>query len=217
MDLPEGDQAERVLQILGILDDSDDPQRAAVDRPRGAEPERERRRDGACDGSLAASGWKTSGDHAQHRLAEDAVRILGPQVDRRRRTGYRHGLVNDRLGFAEQLLRGGQIGGDARRARARDLDPSVGIAEDALIGLLRVDDEPEPDRRRRHRHDEQRQHQDLLAPFAAQQPPRPPADRAAGRAAAAGRRGGDRRRGERRGHRGGPASSKDSGPGAGAV
>ena len=103
----------------------------------------------------------------------------------RDRARHRHALVGDRLDRAELLPGGGQVRGDAVRPGIADVDPRVGRAEHALVGALHVDDEPEPDGGRRDGDGEQGQDEHLLAPFAAQQPPGPAADRAAGRRPAA--------------------------------
>ena len=94
--------------------------------------------------------------------------------------------VLDDVGRAPAALNGRDVGGQVRVA-AGQLGPRGSGAVRGPVGVteLRVRDHTCTPDRRRDRHGEQAEHEQLLAPFAAEQPPAPAKHRAAGDDAAA--------------------------------
>ena len=122
-------------------------------------------------------------------------------------------LILDEIGRTPAVLDGGDVGGQVR-VGAGQRDQRGSGAERGVAGVreLRVRDDTGAPDRRRDRHGEQAEHEQLLTPFPAEQPPAPAEHRAAGGDAPV--TGPRARAGEGR-HRSRPSS--DSGPGAGTV
>ncbi len=78
------------------------------------------------EGHLAARARVAAVAQPQHRPAQPAFRILGPEVDGLGRPGHRHRRVADDLDVAEPLPDGGHVGLRQRRVAAVDLDASAG-------------------------------------------------------------------------------------------
>ena len=209
-------------QVLGVLDDADHPQRPAVDRPGRADLQVERRRDRRGHRRLAGTDRVAAGDQAQHRLAEDAVRVLGAQIDRSDRSRHRHALVGDRFGGAEAAA--GRRPGRRRRRSPRDRlmsSRASAVPNTPWSVPCDVDDEPEADGGRSDRDDRAARGSGPAGAIRGAAAARPSGGSPGGPALrrASVPRCGDRwwRRCEGGAHRAGSASSSDSGPFARAV
>ncbi len=182
-DLGRRHEGELVQQALRVLDHADDAPGPSALMPEVPDLEAE----GVCHpcghGHLARTGGVVPAEQGEHRLPERAVRVLGAQVVGADRAGDGDGLVLDDVDAAEAVPQRGDLGGQFWVGPLERGEVPGGA--EARVGQGRcVDGHRRPDDRGGHRDHDERQDQQLLAPFAAEQPPRPAGHGPAGRNAA---------------------------------
>ena len=204
-------ERELVAQLARVLDDADDGSATAVERQGRADPKTKSLGNPVGDGNLAGTLGVAAPAEGEELGAVRAVGILRPVVDFLDSTRERHGPVADDIGRPERLLRGVEPRLELSRiGRVEDQDV-VGRSELAVVGRNRLVRNRDAADGSRDGDGQERQHDQLLAPFAAEHPPRPPDDCAASGDAAIPRAG--QRRPVRKGrHRRSPAARSDSGP-----
>jgi len=179
-DLAGGDQRELVRQVARVLDDAGHPPGRARGLPGAAHVRAVQGRHLAGQRHLAGAGRVAAADQAEQRSVVVPVRIFGAQPHR---LGGARGdfLVLDEVGRPPAACDGGDVGGQVRVGAAQRHEPGGGAVR-AVVGVAELpvrDDTGAPDRRR-DRHGEQAEHEQLLAPFPAEQPPAPAEHRAPG-------------------------------------
>ena len=184
-ELARGDQRELVRQVARVLHNAGHPPGRAGRVPGAARVRAVQGRDLAGQRDLAGADRERSADQAEQRRIVVPVRALGPQLHRLP-GGSRDVLLLDEIGRPPAAGDGGDVGGQPRiGAGQRDLRGAGAEGGVARRDLRVGDDAGAPDGRR-DRHGEQAEHEQLLAPFATEQPPAPADHRPAGDDAAAG-------------------------------
>ena len=181
-DLTRHDEGELIQQALRVLHDADDLAGLGVLPalvPHVTDLEVEGGGHAIGHGHLARPGRVVAGDQGEHRNAERPVRILGAQVVGVDRAGDGDGLVLDDVDAAEALLQRGDLAGQLRAARL-ERGHVLGGAEARAGRRRRVGGHRRPDDGGGQRDHDERQDQQLLAPLAAEHPPRPADHGAAG-------------------------------------
>jgi hypothetical protein len=180
-------QGELVVQVARVLDKTNDGSRRPVEGERAADADLEGCRHRLGDRDLAGGGRVAALLEPQHRRAVGAVRVLGPELEGLDRAWNRHRLVADHLGGAQPRpdrgdlrVQRGWIGPLEVEAMGGRAESGVGRRDDVVGGRDAED-------RRGHGDGEQHQHQELLAPLSAEQPPSPAQDRSPSRNATVGR------------------------------
>ena len=215
-DLARHHQGELIQQALRVLDDAGDAPGLSALVPDVANLEVERGGDAIGHGHLARTGRVVPADQRKHRPAERTVRVLGPQVVRADRAGDGDGLVLDDVHAAEALPQRGNLAVQPRSGRAEGGDV-LGGAEPGVGRGRRVGRHRRADDGGTHRDHDEGQHQQLLAPLTAEQPPSPADHRpAGGNAPVTGSRP-RRALAQRGGHWIWPGVRSDSGPTGGEV
>ena len=208
-DLAGGDQRELVRQVARVLHDAGHPPGHAGRLPCAAHVRVVQGRYLAGQRDLPGAGRVGAADQAEQRRVVVPVRTLGAELHRLGGAGS-DVLGLDEIGRTPVVLDGGDVGGQVR-VGAGQRDRRGGGAERRVVRVreLRVRDHAGAPDRRGDRHGEQAEHEQLLAPFAAEQPPAPAHHRASGGYASGARA----RAGQCGAHR--SCRSSDSGPGAG--
>ena len=175
-----GDERELVAQIAGVLDDADDGPAAAVERERlpGLEPED--RGHAVGDGDLARACGVAASAQREPCAPVRSARVLGAELDLLDPAGHGQRAVTDDIGRPEAFLDGGQTRVEPARIGAVEPQQVIGRAElGIVVGRARVVGDGDAGDRGGDRDGEQGEHEDLLAPLAPEQTPRPAHQRAA--------------------------------------
>jgi hypothetical protein len=122
-------QGELVVQVAGVLDQSHDGSRAAVEREHAADADLEGRRHRVGHRDLAGGDRVAALPERQHRRAVRPVRVLGPELDGLDRARHRHRPAADHLGRAEEGPNVGDGGGQPARVGLVEVETMVGRAE----------------------------------------------------------------------------------------
>src|ERR687897_3631837 len=180
--------------------------------------EPEQVRDAVGDGDLVAALRVIASVECKARAAVRSARVLRTELNLLDGTRDCPRAVADDVDRPVLLPEAGESCGERARIAAVKIEQLIGRAELGLVRLVRarvVGDRDAPDRGR-NGDGEERYHEDLLAPFAAKQPPGP-VDEGAARGDAAVRRPSKRFPVSERRHRRSPAARRDSGPGGATV
>ena len=167
-------QGELVQQALRVLHDADHPR--GMRRPSVSVlpmPQVQLRGHPAGHRDLARAGRVVPGDQGQQRLPVRAVRVLRAQVVGVDRAGDGHRLVLDHVDRCGTGCCSAAIWLARCGSGAWNVAMSVAVPKPALAGGRRVRGRRRADHDRGHRDHDQPQHQQLLAPLAAEHPPRP--------------------------------------------
>ncbi len=208
-----GNQGELIRQVARVLHDAGHPPGGARGAPGAAHVRAVQGRDLAGQRDLAGTGRVCAADQAEQRSVVAPVRTLGAELHRPGGAS-REFLILDYIGWAPVARDGSDVGGQVRVV-AGQRDRCGRGAERGVVGVAELcirDDAGAPDRRG-DRHGEQAEHEQLLAPFAAEQPPAPAKYRATGDDAAARARVQVGSLAQGGAHRVRPGMRRDSGPG----
>ncbi len=183
--LPGGDECELVGQVARVLHDAHyaaglvalAPDAAGMGVVEGCHLAGQR--------DLAGPVRVMPGDQGQRRLPVGAGRILRTELDLARRAGDKV-LILDHIDRAEPVPDRCDIGGQPRLAAGDHGEVVGGPERGRSRGWRGVAGDRRAGDRSRDGDGDQREHQQLLAPLAAEQPPRPADHRPPGRGAAAG-------------------------------
>ena len=173
------DERELVAQIAWVLDDADDGPAAAVEGERLPELEPEDRGHAVGDGDLARACRVAASAQRKPCAPVGSARVLGAELDLVDAARHEQRAVTDDLDRPEAFLDGGQTRLQPARIGAVEPQQVTGRAELGIVRRARVVGDRDAGDRGRDRDGEKSEHQDLLAPLAPEQAPRPAHERAA--------------------------------------
>ena len=154
-----GRQGERIVEILWVLDQPDDPEGPVSAGPGVADSEAEGGGHPVGDGHFAGVGREPSGEEPDGRVG--GAGVLGPHVDGGNRPGDGHPLMVDDLAGPEGRGDDGEVVVESRIV-AGEADGGAGVGRS-------VGSQGQPADGGCHRDGHQSQEQRLLAPLAAEQ------------------------------------------------
>src|SRR5215211_6449101 len=211
-----GDEGELVAQITWVLDDADDGPATPVESQRVPELESEQCGHAVRDGDLARASREATAEERKPSAPVRSARVLGAELHRIDATGDGQGAMTDDVDSPEPFPGGRETLLEPARIGAVEPEQMIGGAELGVVRGTGVVGDRDAGDRGRSRDGEESDHQDLLAPLAAEHAPGPPDDRAA-RGNAAVSRPRPRQAVSDRRHRRAPAARSDSAPGGATV
>ena len=174
-----GDKCELVAQIAWVLDDADDGPPMAVERKCLPELEAEDSGHAVGDGDLARPVRIAASSEREPCAPVRSARVLGAKLDLVDAARNRQRAVTDDVDRPEAFLDGGETRLQPARIGAVEPQEVTGRAELRIVRRTRVVGDRDAGDRGRDREGEEREHQDLLAPLASEQAPRPAHQRTA--------------------------------------